>query len=312
MNSTPKTLLTTLILTQIWLVQNQRQYSLRIETPIGGGCGSNANVGVYFINDCTRSSLTCSSTVATTSTTSFATPSQGSWASTTFSEADIGTITHMYLALTSDTNDAWCFRDFDVLIDDTVPIWANCSVSDIGYIPLDGDCSLSIAATSIIIDVSEDSRLCDYFYPPTMTPTTLPTTFPTATPSEQPTAAPSMQPTATPSKQPTASPSLQPTDTPTRFPSSFPSNSPTHLPTRLPSEIPTAIPSFNPIATGVPSSNPSKLPSNEPSGQPTVEPSESLTTSSLRYVQDVCFLCFCFFVFFVCVVFLFSNQYCVV
>ena len=50
MNWISKTLLTSLILTQIWLVQSQRQYLLRIETSTGGSCGSPANVGVYFIN----------------------------------------------------------------------------------------------------------------------------------------------------------------------------------------------------------------------------------------------------------------------
>lgn len=150
-----------------------RRYILDIETSPGELCDSDADIGVNFINGCVDtpgSALGCDTTRAVTSTGTFTPGGLGEWATLTFNDIDIGNITHLKLSMSS--ANAWCFRDFNILIDnssDLFPIWANCTVRALGYIAIDYDCThcsgyaTAIAAkSSVTIDVSRSSNLCIY------------------------------------------------------------------------------------------------------------------------------------------------------
>ena len=75
-----------------------------------------------------------------TSTKSFTPADAGSSVTVSFTEVDIGEITHVYLNGGIGT-DGWCFDEFNILVDDNNNEYRNCSFDFMSYMMIDTDCS---------------------------------------------------------------------------------------------------------------------------------------------------------------------------
>ena len=170
-----------------------------------------------------------------------------------------------------------------------------------------GGISLDIEVT-----IFEDINACNYYIPPSPTPSITPTNTvtPTITPtvsitpsitptvtqtptltltptsSETPTPTVTQTPTETPTNTPTVTSTVTPTITPTS--SETPTPTVTQTPTETPTQTPTETPTNTPTNTVTPTPTSTEAPTETPTSTPTVTPTNTLTPSVTATPNALC------------------------
>ena len=140
-----------------------RNYSAVFTTLDRSGCDTSNTIDVAFINNCSYITAgeqldTCNQDYAvSTSIQTFSPGGIGETVNVSFIDVDIGQVTHLYL---EGSDDAWCFDQFSVLVDDTTNEWRTCSFEWMSYMTIDTDCSGNGGLSMITLDISNTSRLC--------------------------------------------------------------------------------------------------------------------------------------------------------
>ena len=154
-------------------------------------------ISFNFYSDCIMAGSYCASYSDYTSTRTYEPESIGNTYQIEFSEGDIGDISHLYL--NGNGNDAYAIQSFDILLDDTLNIWNNCSlVNSLGMIWLSNELESNVIITNsfkhVTFNVGYDSTICNLWSPitsisssiPSSPPSYLPSTFPSSLPSSSP------------------------------------------------------------------------------------------------------------------------------